>query len=184
MRALFLTVTLAAMLAGADRPDRLAAKNVFDLASVSDPRISPDGKRIVYVRHFADMMTDDRYTNLWTINFDGTGNRPLTSGNFNDSSPQWSPSGDRILYVSNRGGHEQIWVRWMDSGQTARVTDVGEEPGEQAGLRMARRSRLRCWFRRSRDRSATSPRRLRAQNGRSPGRSSISWCIASTVLDI
>src|SRR5580698_3918293 len=98
MRVLFLTVSLAAMLAGADRADRLAAKNVFDLASVSDPRISPDGKRIVYVRHFADVMTDNRYENLWLINFDGTDNRPLTSGNFNDTSPQWSPSGDRILY--------------------------------------------------------------------------------------
>lgn len=129
MRGFFLTVFLAATIAGADRADRLAAKNVFDLASVSDPRISPDGKRIVYVRHFADVMTDERYTNLWMINFDGTDNRPLTSGNFSDTAPQWSPSGDRILYISNRGGHEQIWVRWMDSGQTARITNVGEEPG-------------------------------------------------------
>jgi len=129
MRAFLPTVLMAATMAGADRPDRLAAKNVFDLASVSDPRISPDGKRIVYVRHFADIMTDDRYTNLWMINFDGSNNRPLTTGNFNDTAPQWSPMGDRILYISNRGGHEQIWVRWMDSGQTARVTNVGEEPG-------------------------------------------------------
>ena len=124
MRAFVLTVSLALTMAAADPPDRLAAKNVFDLASVSDPRISPDGKRIVYMRHFADVMTDDRYTNLWMINFDGTDNRPLTSGNFEDTSPQWSPTGDRILYVSTRGGHEQIWVRWMDSGQTARVTNV------------------------------------------------------------
>ena len=129
MRALSLTLLLAASLAAADREDRLAARNVFDFSTVADPHISADGKRIAYVRNFSDIMTDTRHSNLWMINFDGSDNRPLTSGNFNDTAPRWSPTGDRILYISNRSGQSQIYVRWMDTGQTARVTNVEEAPG-------------------------------------------------------
>jgi acylaminoacyl-peptidase len=106
----------------------LSVEDIFNLQSVSDPQISPDGQRIVYVRGFADIMTDRRCSNLWIINADGSNNRPLTSGLHNDNSPRWSPDGTRIAYVSDDDGHAQIFVRWMDSGQTARITSLQSTP--------------------------------------------------------
>jgi Tol biopolymer transport system component len=35
----------------------------------ADPQISPDGKRIVYVRNSADISSDRRVSNLWIINW-------------------------------------------------------------------------------------------------------------------
>ena len=96
------------------------------------PRISPDGKRVVYVRNFMDIMKDRRRSNLWIINSDGTEHRPLTSGKYNDSSPRWSPDGMRLLYVSTSGGTPQLYCRWMDSGQTAILTDVTATPTNAA----------------------------------------------------
>ena len=76
--------------------------DVFNLQFAVDPQISPDGKRIVYVRQFSDLMNDKRESNLWMINVDGNENRALTNGNFSDTSPRWSPDGTRIAYVSDR----------------------------------------------------------------------------------
>jgi dipeptidyl aminopeptidase/acylaminoacyl peptidase len=103
--------------------------DVFDMHYASDPRISPDGNRIVYVRNQFDIMTDRRYTNLWTINYDGSEHRPLTSGKNNNASPRWSPGGDRLAYVSGEEGSAQIFIRWVDTGQTVSITNLTGSPG-------------------------------------------------------
>ena len=106
----------------------LSPADVFELQSVTDPQISPDHRRVVYVRGFADIHTDTRYSNLWILNADGSDHRPLTSGNFTDASPRWSPDGSRLLYSSNRENSTQLYVRWMDSGVTTRLTNLTEAP--------------------------------------------------------
>ena len=52
--------------------------DVFELEYVSSPSISPDGKKVLYVRNFKDIMTDKNFSNIWMINFDGSNNIPLT----------------------------------------------------------------------------------------------------------
>ncbi len=104
-------------------------KDVFDLEYASDPRISPDGSQVVYVRNFFDIMNDRQRSNLWVVGADGRNHRPLTSGNRNDASPRWSPDGTRLLYVSSSEGSSQIYQRWMDTGQTAKLTDLTSRPG-------------------------------------------------------
>ena len=68
--------------------NKLTIQDIFNLESVSAPTFSPDGRRIVYVRQFAEIMNSKPCSNLWIINFDGTDHRPLTTGNFNDTSPR------------------------------------------------------------------------------------------------
>jgi dipeptidyl aminopeptidase/acylaminoacyl peptidase len=111
-----------------DNFHKLTVMDLFQIQLATDPQISPDGKQIVYVRHFNDPMTDRRYSNLWIINTDGSDHRPLTTGNRSDDSPRWSPEGTRIAYLSDADGKQQIYVRWMDSGQTARITNLEESP--------------------------------------------------------
>ncbi len=108
----------------AAQTDRLTEMNVFDLEYASDPRISPDGEWVVYVRQFADVMTDMNYSNLWLVSSDGSEHRPLTTGKFLDNSPRWSPDGTRIAYMSNRDGVPQIYMHWVASGQTAAITNL------------------------------------------------------------
>src|ERR1044072_407365 len=86
----FASVLTGSPAAAQSNSNRLAAQDAFDLEFATDPQISPDGKRIIYVRQFSDIMSDKNYYNLWVINFDGTDNRPLTTGNRSDTSPRWS----------------------------------------------------------------------------------------------
>jgi acylaminoacyl-peptidase len=102
--------------------------DVFRVQVATDPQISPDGSRIVYVRTSADISTDRRVSNLWVINTDGTSHRALTTGTYSDSSPRWSPDGTRLAFVSDRDGKPQLYIRWMDSGQIAKLTDFENPP--------------------------------------------------------
>lgn len=103
--------------------------DVFDLQYVADPQISPDGETIIYVRHQFDIMTDRRYTNLWQISFNGENHKALTSGKSSYSAPEWSPDGSKIAYTSSEEGSNQIFIRWMDSGQTSSITNLTNSPG-------------------------------------------------------
>lgn len=104
-------------------------KDVFGLEYASDPRISPDGSHVVYVRNSFDIMNDRQRSNLWVVGTDGKNHRPLTSGNRNDASPRWSPDGTRLVYVSSGEGSSQLYLRWMDTGQTAKLTALISRPG-------------------------------------------------------
>ncbi|MCH8286945.1 PD40 domain-containing protein, partial [candidate division KSB1 bacterium] len=108
---------------------RFNPEDVFQLEYASDPQISPDGSKIVYVRNFFDIMTDRQRSNLWIINFDGSDHRPLTSGKDSNFSPRWSPDGERLLYASTGEGPIQLFVRWMDTGQTWMLTNLTKSPG-------------------------------------------------------
>jgi acylaminoacyl-peptidase len=113
-------------------PRHLQPADVFNLEWADNPAISPDGKQIVYQRNQFDIMKDRRRSHLWLLDTDGRRHRPLTSGQGSDGPAIWSPNGDRIAWTSARDGSAQVWVRWMDTGQTATITQLTESPGNLA----------------------------------------------------
>jgi dipeptidyl aminopeptidase/acylaminoacyl peptidase len=106
----------------------LQPMDVFKLEYADDPQISPDGKRIVYVRNFMDVMKDRQRSNLWIINIDGSGHEALTTGTQRDTSPRWSPDGKRLVYLSDAAGTAQLYCRWVESGRTAQLTHLTPSP--------------------------------------------------------
>ena len=111
-----------------NRTKRLTAGDLFELQFVSEPRISPDGTQVAYVRAINDVMIDDTRGNIWIAAADGSFHRPLLSGKSSYSSPRWSPDGKRLAFIAEAGGKPQLYVRWMETGETALVTNLVESP--------------------------------------------------------
>ncbi len=104
--------------------------DVFDLEYVSDPQISPDGSRVVYVRNFKDIMTDRNLSNLWIANFDGSNHRPLTTGNHTVRSPRWSHDGKRLAFLSNMADEKtKLYLMWVDDREMMALTNTAQSPG-------------------------------------------------------
>jgi len=104
-------------------------EDIFNLEYATGARLTPDGKSVVYERRSMDIMTDSTRTNIWQVGLDGSGHRPVLSGKASYRMPRFSPQGDRMAYVSAVEGKSQIYVRWLDSGEVARVTDLQYGPG-------------------------------------------------------
>jgi dipeptidyl aminopeptidase/acylaminoacyl peptidase len=114
----------------ADAPNpTFTGRDLFDLSAASDPQISPDGRTVAYVRRSADIMTDKLRSSIWMINVATGEQRPLAAGTGDHFSPRWSHDGRRLAYVSTaEGGAPQLFVHWMDTGQTVRITGLPDSP--------------------------------------------------------
>jgi dipeptidyl aminopeptidase/acylaminoacyl peptidase len=116
------------VLAPAAAAPALTSDTIFDWRTPSTPQISPDGRRVVYALESAARFADAFHSNLWIVSTDGKDHRPLTSGKWKDSLPRWSPDGSKLAYLSTRAGKPQIFVRWMDTGVEAKITDLENSP--------------------------------------------------------
>ena len=102
--------------------------DVYDLQYVSEPQISPDGSWIVYRRMGFNIMTDRAEGNLWMIRKDGSQHQKLTSREVSEYSPRWSPSGDRLAFVSSTEEGSEIYMYWVSSGKFARISQLPFSP--------------------------------------------------------
>lgn len=116
--------------APADAPSRLfTGSDLFALEQASDPQISPDGTRIAYVRRSGDVMQDRMRQTIWLIDVKTGAQEPIAAGTGSYFSPRWSADGRRLAYVATgEGGAPQLYVRWMASGETARITGLPDSP--------------------------------------------------------
>jgi len=132
---LFAATALAAPANGAPAtgPNRyFTASDLFDIEWANDPEISPDGRTIAYVRQSNDVMTDKARPTIWLIDVATGQQRPLIAGSGSYFSPRWSPDGTRLAYVAAEAGSPQLYVRWMGSGESARITGLPNSPSSLA----------------------------------------------------
>ena len=108
------------------------AMDVFELEWASDPRVSPDGQSIVYVRRSFEIMSDTGRADLWEVSVDGDFHRPLSAGSGRSTSPRWSPDGTKLAFFSRDTGSSQIHVRWMDTRHTTVISKLQQSPSDLA----------------------------------------------------
>ena len=123
----------AGSLAQAAAPE-FQRKDVFDLEWVAAPQISPDGRQVVYERRSMDIMNDARVSRLWLINVDGTGHEALTGRDQQEGAARWSPDGSKLAYVSRTEHGGEIFVYWLASGKSTRVTQLPRAPSQLLSL--------------------------------------------------
>ena len=124
---------VAAPAAAGDQPSRLfAGADLFGLELADSPQISPDGTRVAYVRKSGDVMADKMRAAIWLIDVK-TGEQVPLGASGSQVSPVWSPDGKRLAYVgAEEGGAPQLYVRWVESGASARITGLPDSPSSLA----------------------------------------------------
>jgi imidazolonepropionase-like amidohydrolase/Tol biopolymer transport system component len=117
---------LYSMPAAGGKATRLTSGMAYDV----QPRISPDGKRVVFV---SDRSGGD---NLWILSLDGKDTLQLTKGNNNlYVSPEWTPDGQYIVASRSGGlgGAAKLWMYHVDGGNGVALSAT---PAPPANLKM------------------------------------------------
>ena len=102
--------------------------DLFEIQYASEPMISPSGKLIVYRRMGFDKIEDKSIGNLWILNSDGTDHQKLTLFDGDESNPIWSPSGDRIAFIKKTDNGSEIYVHWLKTKKSARLSNLENAP--------------------------------------------------------
>ncbi len=104
--------------------------DIFEMQYISSTEISADGSKIAYLRNQFDIMTDRKFSNIWTINADGSSHYPITTGKNNSFSPSWSPDSKKLAYLSGDEGAVQIFVYFLETGKIASLTNLNKAPSQ------------------------------------------------------
>jgi dipeptidyl aminopeptidase/acylaminoacyl peptidase len=93
---------------------------------VSDPQISPDGRRVVFVQTVLSEERDEYLSALWVVDVAGGEPRRFHTGPGRDTAPRWSPDGKWLAFVSEREAKAkpQLLVMPADGGESTRLTDL------------------------------------------------------------
>lgn len=81
------------------------------------PDLSPDGTRLVYSSY-----AGRNWHQLWMLPVQGGYPMPLTYGEYDNTSPRWSPDGERIAFISNREGNTLLWMMNVFDGKQQQIT--------------------------------------------------------------
>jgi len=88
---------------------RITADDLYNIAYVEDPQVSPDGRWIAYVHLTVDRVENTYKRNIWLAPTDG-GKPVQVTRSGKDSQPRWSPDGATLAFVSARNEKPQIYL--------------------------------------------------------------------------
>src|SRR5215510_2789133 len=97
------------------------------LKAVGTPRVSPDGKKMVYTVNEAGMTADksEFVTQIWMADLATKKNTQLTFGEKSSTNPKWSPDGNWIAFTSNRKDNKNnLYVLSTNGGEAEPLTDL------------------------------------------------------------
>jgi len=89
---------------------------------ISEPRVSPDGRLVVFTVSSLDLAANTRRSDLWLVGTDGTGLQPLTRDAAADTSGTWSADGSTVYFLSKRSGSSQVWQLPLSGGEAQSLT--------------------------------------------------------------
>jgi dipeptidyl aminopeptidase/acylaminoacyl peptidase len=104
----------------------------LEMVSVSNPRISPDGTRVVYEQTRTDWESNAFETDLWLADVRTGERHRLTVESKSSSGAAWSPNGRWIAFLSDRPApladspkdKRQLYVMPADGGEAQQLTKM------------------------------------------------------------
>jgi acylaminoacyl-peptidase len=124
-------------LAAAPAPRPFNASDLMLLERISEPRLSPDGRWVVYQLLETDLAANRSLGSLWLSPVPEVrpSNEPhvarrLTAPGVSSFSPHWRADGRMLFFLSTRSGNTQVWRLDLAGGEAQATThgplDVGD----------------------------------------------------------
>lgn len=104
----------------AKRP--MTPEDLYRLQTVSDPRVSPDGRWIAYTVSIPDLEHNSFNSDIWLMPTAGGERFQLTNSPEDDHSPRWSPDGKQIAFISGRTGTANLCLIPVGGGEARQIT--------------------------------------------------------------
>ncbi|MGO9480259.1 MAG: prolyl oligopeptidase family serine peptidase [Candidatus Kryptoniota bacterium] len=104
----------------------ITVEDMWKVARVSDPQVSPDGKSVAYEVTNYDMDANKGTSKIFLVSIDGGAPGELHTGMKSSSDPVWSPDGKEIAFVSDdSNATPQIYVCAIGTSASAREDTNG-----------------------------------------------------------
>jgi dipeptidyl aminopeptidase/acylaminoacyl peptidase len=101
----------------------LTPPDLMKLKRISDPQVSPDGATVLFTMTDVDLAKNAKNNDLWTV--PAAGGAPARLTNHPQSTRgRWSPDGQRIAFLSTRGGNSDVYVIPRAGGEPLKVTSL------------------------------------------------------------
>ncbi len=104
----------------------ITADDLYKMELISSLALSPDGSEIFYAQQRINPENQKKFSNLWAVSTRNGQPRQFTFGDQVDHSPQWSPDGSQVAFLSNRkdGQTFQIYLIPFQGGEARPLTDL------------------------------------------------------------
>ncbi|MBS4013398.1 MAG: S9 family peptidase [Bacteroidetes bacterium] len=109
----------------------MTAETLWEFGRVSDVRISPDGKTILFGITYFDIDANRGTRNLYTMPVSGGKPTQITNTTINEFNALWRPDGKKIGFLSSESGSVQLWEMNIDGTNRVKVSDI---PGGISGF--------------------------------------------------
>ncbi|HEX8326459.1 MAG TPA: S9 family peptidase [Hymenobacter sp.] len=128
MRAVLLLLLMCATAGPSWAQRRFELADIAKTVGVSDPQLSPDGKRILVVVSRANLATNRHDAEVVLVEVATARQRVLVAGRPTVKQPRWSPTGDRVAFLARTGkdAHTQLFVQPVAGGEPRQVTTAAE----------------------------------------------------------
>ena len=129
---LFVCTFLLSLLPVFGQDDVMTPEKIVRMKQISDPQLSPDGKKVAYVLRSHDEEKHALTTDIYVVDSDTGESAQMTYHPDNDSNPRWSPDGKTLAFLSTREEKQQIWLIQLAGGEARQLTDI--EDGTAGGI--------------------------------------------------
>lgn len=116
---------------------KMTPEALLAFGRLSDPQVSPDGKKILYGVSYTSVEENRSVRNLFICNIDGSDNQQLTTSGKSIGNARWNAAGDGIFFIMNG----QMWSAGLKcrkgKWEVEELTQITDIPGGISEFKMS-----------------------------------------------